>query len=155
MDLSKYLKAGDRELLEPQFNEREIRHMEDVHQLMTYLDILTKVSLFLSLAFAYLLIRRYGYGEFYNILLGSILIIFIFLSILILFISVDFQRAFVVFHELLFTNDLWLLDPKTDLMIQMLPENFFSGMAINIARDAAIYLAIVLGIGWVMKTVKE
>ena len=37
------------------------------------------------------------------------------------------------FHGLLFTNDLWLLNPKTDLMIRMLPEQFFQAVAVHAA----------------------
>lgn len=37
---------------------------------------------------------------------------------------VDFNTAFTVFHEIFFTNDLWLFDPAEDYMIRMLPEGF-------------------------------
>ena len=42
---------------------------------------------------------------------------------------IDFDVLFTRFHHLLFTNDLWLLDPATDAMIRMLPEAFFESMA--------------------------
>lgn len=37
----------------------------------------------------------------------------------------DFERFFIFFHEIAFTNDLWLLDPRTDLLIRLMPETFF------------------------------
>lgn len=40
-------------------------------------------------------------------------------------ILVDFERSFVVFHELLFSNDYWIFDPALDPVIMMLPEQFF------------------------------
>ena len=52
----------------------------------------------------------------------------------------DFTRAFLWFHEMLFTNDLWLLNPATDLMIRMLPEAFFA----DIAAAAVIAMAVLL-----------
>lgn len=37
----------------------------------------------------------------------------------------DFDGLFVLFHQLSFANDLWLLDPRTDLLIRLMPLNFF------------------------------
>lgn len=37
----------------------------------------------------------------------------------------NFDKYFTLFHELFFDNDLWLLDPKTDIMINMVPEAYF------------------------------
>ena len=48
----------------------------------------------------------------------------------------DFNRLFILFHELSFSNDLWLLDPRTDLLIRLMPTNFFT-----------TYAAI-LGVSW-------
>lgn len=44
----------------------------------------------------------------------------------------DFTAVFTKFHEIFFTNDLWLFDPETDYMINMLPEGFFADMALRI-----------------------
>ena len=44
----------------------------------------------------------------------------------------DFSATFTLFHELIFTNKLWLFDEETDYMIRMLPEGFFSDMAFRI-----------------------
>ena len=46
--------------------------------------------------------------------------------------AVDFTRCFTIFHEIFFTNDLWIFDPATDYMIRMLPEGFFADM---VAQD--------------------
>ncbi|MBR4082194.1 MAG: TIGR01906 family membrane protein [Clostridia bacterium] len=47
--------------------------------------------------------------------------------------AVDFDSLFLLFHRVAFTNDLWLLDPRTDLMIQLMPTPFFLEYAILIA----------------------
>lgn len=41
------------------------------------------------------------------------------------------KAAFLTFHHLLFTNDLWLLSAQ-DLLIRLYPESFFAGMALRI-----------------------
>ena len=48
--------------------------------------------------------------------------------------AVDFDGVFRRFHGLLFSNDLWLLNPETDLMIRMLPEQFFMSVALRAAE---------------------
>ena len=60
--------------------------------------------------------------------------------------SQDFTRAFTQFHHVFFNNDLWLLDPKTDLLINMLPEGFFTDFAIHmgvIFAGMLVVLAVV------------
>ena len=53
--------------------------------------------------------------------------------------AVDFTRCFTIFHEIFFTNDLWIFDPATDYMIRMLPEGFFADM---VARIGGIFLGM-------------
>lgn len=43
--------------------------------------------------------------------------------------AIDFNAVFLRFHALFFDNDLWLLDPRVDLMIRLLPEAFFEAVA--------------------------
>lgn len=43
-------------------------------------------------------------------------------------IAMDFDRFWQGFHRMFFTNDLWMLDPARDVLIQMFPSAFFSGM---------------------------
>lgn len=42
-----------------------------------------------------------------------------------LIISLDFTRYFNLFHGIFFDNDLWILNPDTDLLINIVPEAFF------------------------------
>ncbi|MBO1624464.1 TIGR01906 family membrane protein [Bacillus cereus] len=55
---------------------------------------------------------------------GAILTI-IFPIALTLPIAINFEKSFVLFHKLLFTNDYWQFDSETDPVILMLPEQFF------------------------------
>ncbi len=42
------------------------------------------------------------------------------------------DRFFIVFHELVFSNDYWLFDPVTDPVILMLPDTYFLHCAVGI-----------------------
>ena len=55
-----------------------------------------------------------------------------FLILLGIWILADFTGFWTTFHQLFFTNDLWLLNPATDLMINLFPEAFFSHLVIRI-----------------------
>lgn len=140
--LIEYLKGGENDLLKPHFNEREILHMEDVRDLFDLARIIKYIGLFIIILGVFyfyknkeilFMVKTFLYGLFSNHIL---LIIIGFLA------YQDFNKYFTYFHHIFFTNDLWLLDPTTDLMIQMLPEEFFSGMAINIMITFLVYLAI-------------
>lgn len=39
--------------------------------------------------------------------------------------SIDFDKAFVIFHKIAFRNDYWIFDSVTDPVITILPEAFF------------------------------
>lgn len=44
----------------------------------------------------------------------------------------NFDKCFTFFHKLFFNNDYWLLDPKTDPIINILPETYFLHCALLI-----------------------
>ena len=67
-------------------------------------------------------------------------------AVLFFAISRDFTAAFTRFHHIFFDNDLWLLDPETDNMINMLPEGFFSDTALRIAIYFIVMLAVCIAI---------
>ena len=56
-------------------------------------------------------------------------------------ISTDFTKYFVIFHHIFFDNDLWILDPRTDLLINIVPEGFFMDTA---ARIGGLFAGSVL-----------
>lgn len=44
----------------------------------------------------------------------------------------DFDGLFTAFHRIAFSNDGWLLDPRTDLLIRLMPTAFFTDLALRI-----------------------
>src|SRR5699024_9709356 len=81
-----------------------------------------------------LLAKTLSFGLFLN----HAIIVF-----LIVLISTNFNRYFTIFHEIFFSNDLWILNPRTDLMIQMLPEPFFSTIGLRIGLLFLVLLSII------------
>lgn len=67
-------------------------------------------------------------------------------AIFVFIAMTDFNSYFVRFHEMFFTNDLWLLNPKTDRMIQLLPEVFFRDIVMLVVWTYGL-VSLVLGYG--------
>jgi integral membrane protein (TIGR01906 family) len=63
--------------------------------------------------------RQFLYLKIAGITLVLIPLVLIPLSFL------NFDRLFTLFHKVLFRNDFWLFDPKTDPVILLFPEDFF------------------------------
>ncbi len=59
------------------------------------------------------------------------------LAVVIFWVSRDFTRAFFFFHEVSFSNDMWLLDRSLHVLINLVPEVYFS----TIARDIMLIFA--------------
>lgn len=127
------------------FNDREKAHMEDVQGLflgglfLRRIFVLGMILSILGLKMAKIKWKTFLPNAF---LVG----IGVMIGVIGLFCGIcmkDFERYFVVFHELFFDNDLWLLDPRTDLLIRMLPEGFFYDMVV---RMGVTFIVGILGI---------
>ena len=51
-----------------------------------------------------------------------------------------------MFHHIFFHNDLWILDPATDMLINIVPEGFFSDTVLHIGITFFLYVAVVFGL---------
>ncbi|MBP3868231.1 MAG: TIGR01906 family membrane protein [Solobacterium sp.] len=128
------------------FNERETLHMVDVKKLYQSAILVRNLcALAGALLFGYLLIRKHRVREILqagfqkgNLLIGGI----------VLFIAIwalaDFNAFWTNFHLFFFDNDLWLLDPRTSIMINLFPGSFFFDLVIQIILS---YLGSLILIG--------
>ena len=132
------------------FNDREIAHMEDVQGLFIGGLWLRRIGILITLCFAALAYFRGRKSaertEALKRLIPKSLCIgtgavFAVALALIGIISTDFSKYFIVFHKIFFNNDLWVLDPRTDMLINIVPEGFFFDTA---ARIALVFAVIVV-----------
>lgn len=72
----------------------------------------------------------------------AILFLLLVVGIGAVIVASDFTHYWTLFHEIVFTNDLWLLDPDTDLLINIVPEDFFIALVARCAIRYAIALAV-------------
>lgn len=116
------------------FNEREIAHMEDVRGLFLAAIALRRICLAVMAACVLLLLalRADVKRVLPKMLCIGTGLFFAVLAVLAGIISTDFTKYFIIFHEIFFSNDLWMLDPRTDLLINIVPEPFFVDTAARI-----------------------
>jgi integral membrane protein (TIGR01906 family) len=134
----------------PLFNAREIAHMEDVK---TLFKLVSDTRLVAGAILLILPLVGLGLGgSAFLPKLGTLLAMGGILTVVLLGLAgllslVDFSQAFVSFHELAFSNDLWILDPRTDYLIMLYPEGFWLDATLRIAMLSAIEALVVGGVG--------
>lgn len=130
------------------FNSREIAHMEDVKGL--FLAALSIRRIALAAAAGCVILLFLLKANVKKILPKTLCIgtglFFALAAILTLIISTDFSKYFVLFHKIFFNNDLWILNPETDMLINIVPEPFFvdTALRIGITFGASVLLLFIL-----------
>jgi integral membrane protein (TIGR01906 family) len=128
------------------FNEREKIHMADVKKLFMAGLMVRRVAFIITILSLLLLI--YVKADMRRILPRAfqlaILIFGVITGASAFYISKNFSTLFIQFHLLFFDNDYWILDPKTDLMINILPEGFFYDVVKTIGATFGFLLSILL-----------
>lgn len=128
-NLLQYLQG--QESLQPiLLNEKEVRHMADVRQLFVRSYQVLVISSFLAISCLFMSRERRKMIQY-----GALLTIISIISI----ITIDFSTLFYQLHILFFDNDLWLLNPATDNLIKMYPQEIFQALATK-----SIILALVI-----------
>lgn len=120
------------------FDKQEKQHMVDVKNL--YQDAMTLRNISLIIILILLLLIAYDnkkeVKEVLTYTYQRVFILFLFaLCALLIYAISDFTTFWTKFHHLFFSNELWLLDPNTSIMINMFPEQFFFHLVFLIATS--------------------
>lgn len=114
------------------FFDYEVTHLFDVRNLMNGTRLSAYAALALAVPLILFLLGKRGRQYFATAWLWGF---FLYITVVLLvtgFAVIDFNRLFVLLHKLLFTNDLWLLNPQTDLLIALMPEGMFMHLALQV-----------------------
>ena len=154
-EMMDYLK-GDRENLNVEaviggvqrefFNAKEKRHMQDVRELFLQGLALRRGAVFVGVLAAAFLCLKKRQAVLLRMLQWGIAGVLCTMLGLGALISMDFTKYFTYFHLIFFDNMDWYLNPKTDLLINIVPEGFFRDTALRIA---GMFLAVSL-LFWLM-----
>ena len=140
----------ERGVIAEHLNERERQHLRDVQGLVSLADSVSKgcvsVAAGLAVAIAWTgarLTRRrrsIALGAVCGVLAMGLLAGGAALAIH----AAGFETAFVRLHELAFDNELWLMNPETDMLIRMMPQLLFERLTVRLASRACAGLTGIL-----------
>lgn len=117
------------------FNAKEASHMVDVKGLYHFALILRNLAIITLAASVIYMFIRLKKGAFTILSINymkTAVLAAVFFAMLAGWAFVDFDAFWTSFHKIAFRNDLWLLNPATDLMINLFPSAFFSTMVFRI-----------------------
>ncbi len=123
-------------------SESGLIHFEEVKNIFTAFYILGAITLILGI----IIIVQKAKNKDNSYLLVSAITSVVLPLFLALFLSIDFDRTFVLFHKLFFNNNYWLFDPATDPVITILPDTFFLHCAVMIIALVVLMSLAFLGV---------
>lgn len=128
------------------FNERELVHLEDVRSLIQ-LDYWVQRGALLLLIIC-VLVLFFGFKAGWRIVVkglfrGSLVTVGL-MTVLALWALFGFERFFLLFHLVSFSNEYWMLDPAKDYLIRLFPEGFFYDAAM-FGFGAIVLEALLIG----------
>ena len=128
------------------FQPHEAEHMADCRKLIRLAEILRLVFWLLGMmiVIAGILMPKRRKGIARGVIIGLVSAGAVG-TVLLIWGVIDFDGLFTAFHRIAFTNDGWLLDPRTDLLIRLMPTELFIRLAARIllwVMGVAIAVAI-------------
>jgi integral membrane protein (TIGR01906 family) len=145
--LINYLEWG-KELQGDYFNQKEKLHLQDVRNIVKTLMIALCISIVAAAILAILLFIKNRRMLGISLIAGGSLTIL--LIIIFFLLLTNFDYTFIKFHGILFTNNLWMLNPATDRLIVMFPENFFYDITQDIVVRSMFTALATTAMGFVL-----
>lgn len=131
------------------FNQRETAHLVDVKNAFQTMFLVQEASLVFILAYVvgvFIWAREGSLRSLATQVLIAGLLSLIAVGALGAVALAGFDQAWEQFHEVLFSNDLWRLNPERDRLIQMFPQAFWRDISLWIGIGTLIQLGVLSGI---------
>ena len=153
-------------IFRPFFSDIEIRHMVDVKDLAVisiWVRNIAFVLFFVTLLpFVFLKTKaKKAWRILFKSWRNGAVVTFALLAALTIVIAIDWQQAWVIFHEIIFSNEMffgneyWLLNPNVDLLINIVPYPFFVAISAFIAAFFALGLVVMFVAGLLLSRKKR
>ena len=128
------------------FQPHEAAHMADCRGLISLAGIIRRIAgaAVLVLTGTGIALRKYRKRFADGVFAGFFMAAAVFLTVLAWGL-IDFDGLFTTFHKIAFTNDGWLLDSRTDMLIRLMPTAFFMSMGIRVLM--AVTAAVLVSFG--------
>ena len=151
-DLAAYVTGRSDALPSDVLNGNESQHMMDVRAIVTAMANMSRAYLTLAAALAVVTawtgakLRKRNLPRLIGALAAVGLLMLIVMNTVNEITAGGFAQMFTAVHEVLFDNDLWLMDPQTDILIRMMPQTLFEQAMLGGANQALRVFLLV----WVM-----
>ena len=133
----------------PAFSEDEIRHLADIRGLLQTARMLRYAAIVLVgvALLAYFVLRKSKPALLKAVQPERTLVmgLLIFLGLILALVTwglIDFTGLFTGAHYVIFRNELWMLDPQKDLLLQLMPLELFISYGLDLLKDNAFLLLI-------------
>lgn len=134
----------------PFFTDREKQHLADCRELFMKGLRARAISLLLIIGLLLFLYVHLGKSEMLRVLasgyLKALAAVLVFAVIVLIASLIDFTKVFTIFHKIFFDNDLWILYPDKDNLINIMQEDVFSDAAIWIGGIWAACALLLAGL---------
>lgn len=144
---------GKAELENEYFSERDTAHMIDVRNLIQktvlFFYIFGIAFVVLLVVYCILLKKEFLHGLSRMFLYTGISLLVLLLIAFLL--SSQFSSIFTQFHYNFFSNELWMMDPAEDSLINLYPQTFFKDFVSKIFINSAICGSSYLILGLVIR----
>ncbi|MBW7953467.1 DUF1461 domain-containing protein [Candidatus Dojkabacteria bacterium] len=133
------------------FSVKDYLHMLDVSQLTIYAHLVLIIALI-----TFLLNLLANKSKALVMIKTSVHYLLALFFVLAIITSLLFRQLFIIFHQISFSNDYWLLDPKRSMLIRFLPEEVFEEIVVisilsTISLLVIIYFFVILRLQWIKK----
>lgn len=134
------------------FHSYEADHMKDCRKLVQSAGAAAVAGAFTSLFLVGMsfIASEKDPRKFFRGIIWGIRAVLAVAALLLIWAAVNFDGLFVTFHRIAFDNDGWLLNPATDMLIRLMPTEFFISLGVRgiwLALAAPALLEIVARFG--------
>ena len=138
---------------DPLFNQRELLHMRDVRELFRAAFMVQQVAIGLVTLYLVVTVVRYRRAAIDRLAREAVLAgggIGVVLALTAVAMLFAFHWLFTQFHLLSFANDFWMLDPRTDRLVQMFPDGFWFDVALGVGILTFVEATLVALFGYMV-----
>ena len=110
------------------FHDYEQQHMEDVQDLFRLCRFVAWLGTGAAILYGFAL-RKNRQWFSPRTMLGTLLTELVAVTLIAVVSVLNFDGVFEFIHRIAFNNQLWMLNPRTDMLIRLMPSGFFATYA--------------------------
>ena len=124
------------------FNEREMKHMQDVRDLTQIVLVVWRCLIILFIAVLFMSLQLNDLDNLRFAYRKGVMSAFVIIAIILVFVALNFNLIFTKFHEVFFEGETWLFY-MSDNLIRLFPLRFWRDIFIFIGLTSIIFSAVI------------